>query len=711
MKKFITLVVTAVMTIGSAATVNAATFYDINDVPWEGAKEYISNVSDLELMVGDTDSSGHRVFRANDRITYCEVMQLVYSILKNTGSMENGTDVVLKWKSVMQSAYIPEWAYNCVSYGLENGILSENDVTIFMKGEGINRDSTRENVAVIFGKAIEHLSSTNLSAELTFNDKDKVAATSVPYIDLLSRLSIIVGDDKGNFNPKYYINRAEMAVMTSKTYYKVKEFEDEKNINEQTEASILSGTVILTDDGSASKTIAVSENETGVVSTFTINLSTPVMDDDGFAKTYSDVSIGDIITISSVKDTVASVVINVNNNSASDINEKNNELTGYINNITYSDITFGTKDGEQKRYEFASGIRFYLNDGEVSRDKLYEYAVGRNLIRVNVKLNSNGYVVEIDAEFCDVTGEVSSISDDAVYINFEYSGESKKIKCKLDDTCDYYFEGTETSEHKLNDILEDNKLYAVAEINTFGKATRIDFYYDTYATGILDSMSSSDILFETKYGKKVEYEYDEDVEFTLNGEDTGYRAIKDKLSESDILVSIELNDDELVTKVDAKQLSINGTLLTADANRIALVNDEDARIALNIDSGIECTFNGESISYSTMKKLVSEEKNVMLIEAKMDDENYSVVKMDVVSGKDDEGVVTSFSGSEITFVNSIDIEFTYEVEPAAMGYINGEYVSSISIAREAAFVDGSTLKVTFSSRGYVNRVYVSTETN
>jgi hypothetical protein len=95
----------------------------------------------------------------------------------------------------------------------------------------------------------------------------------------------------------------------------------------------------------------------------------------------------------------------------------------------------------------------------------------------------------------------------------------------------------------------------------------------------------------------------------------------------------------------------------------------------------------------------------------MDDENYSVVKMDVVSGKDDEGVVTSFSGSEITFVNSIDIEFTYEVEPAAMGYINGEYVSSISIAREAAFVDGSTLKVTFSSRGYVNRVYVSTETN
>ncbi len=709
MKKFIALAVTAIMTIGSVVTVSAATFYDINDVPWEGAKEYINSVSDLGLMVGDTDSSGRKVFRANDRITYCEVMQLAYSVLKNAGAMENSADTVSKWKSIMQAAYIPEWAYNCVSYGLENGILSENDVTIFMKGEGVSRNATRENVAVIFGKAIEHLSAINSSAVLTYNDKDKVAATSVPYVDLLSRLSIIVGDDSGNFNPKYYINRAEMAVMTSKTYYEVSELEEEKNTQTQTQVDTLSGTVILTDDGSSSKTIAVSDTETGTVSSFTINSTTLVIDSEGASKSYSDISIGDVITVSSMNGVVTSVVLNEDNNSSA-VNEKDNVLTGYMNNITSSAITFDTEDGEQEWYELASNIKFYLNGGQVSKDDLYEYAVGRNVMKVEVKLNSNGYVEEVDAELCDVKGTVSSISEDAVYINFEYAGKSKKIKCIPTSTCDYYFEGDETSESKMEDLLEDNKLYAVADINNFGKAERIDFYYDTYKTGTLESISSSDIEFKTRYGKTVEYEYDDDVEFTLNGEDVGYRAIKNKFASSDILVSIELSDDELVTKVDAKELNIKGTLVTADTSRIVVV-DDDTRIVLPIDSGIECTFNGESVSYSSMKKLVSEEENVMLVEAEMDEEDYTVVKMTVVSGTDNEGVVSSFSGSEITFVNSIGIEYTYKVEPAAIGYIDGEYVSSLSSAREAAFVDGSTIKVTFSSRGYVNRVYVITESN
>jgi len=653
MKRFIALAVTVIMVIGSVITVSAATFYDINDVPWEGAKEYINSVSDLGLMVGDADSSGHNVFRANDRITYCEAMQLAYSVLKNADATENDTGTVSKWKSVMQAAYIPEWAYNSVSYGLENGILSENDVTIFMKSEGVSRDATRENVAVIFGKAIEHLSEINASAVLSFNDKDKVAPTSVPYIDLLSRFSIIVGDDSNNFNPKYYINRAEMAVIASKTYYKVKEIEDKK----QTDVDAFSGTVILTDDGSSTKTIAVSENETGKVVSYTINSTMPILGSDGTAKAYSDVSIGDIITISSMNGVVVSVIINVDN--ASTETNKSKSLTGYMNNITSSVITFDTEDGEQERYELASNIKFFLNDGQVSRDDLYEYSVGRNVMKVEVKLNSNGYVEEVDAELCDVKGAVSSISDDdEVYINFEYAGKTKKIKCIPTSTCDYYFEGTETNLSKMNDILEDNKLYAVADINTFGKAERIDFYYDTYKTGTLESISSSDISFKTAYGKSVEYDFDDDVDYTFNGSDSSNKAIKNRFasSDSDILVTVELNDDDLVTKVDAKELVVRGTLNTADTSRIVVIDEDETRIALTVDSGIECTFNGENVTYSKMKKLVSEEENTMAVEAEMDDKDYTVVKMTVVSGQNDEGVVKSFSGNEITFVNSIGIE-------------------------------------------------------
>ena len=309
MKKFIALAVMAVMIIGSAITVNAATFYDINDVPWEGAKEYINNVSALNLMVGDTDASDRTVFRAKDRVTYCEAMQIAYSILKNTETMENSTYETSKWEKALQEAHIPEWAYPCVSYGLENGILLESDLGIFMKEAGVNREATRENVAVIFGKAITPLSEVNPAADLGFKDKGEVSETSIPYIDLLSRLSIIVGDDDGNFNPKNYINRAEMAVIASKTYYKAEELKEEL----ASKAETFSGTVMLTENGALSKTIAVNENENGILSTFAIAADVPVTNEEGDAKSYEDISIGDIVTVVSINGTVISVVIDYEN--------------------------------------------------------------------------------------------------------------------------------------------------------------------------------------------------------------------------------------------------------------------------------------------------------------------------------------------------------------------------------------------------------------
>ena len=155
-----------------------------------------------------------------------------------------------------------------------------------IRDSGTNRDSTRENVAVIFGKALSHISKVNTSAELSFKDKAEITATSVPYIDLLARLGILVGDSDGNFNPKNYINRAEMAVIASKSYEKINELKKSEEKPETPATQDFSGTIILTDDGSDNKTIAVSENETGKTATFTLNSSTPVITEDGKTKKY-----------------------------------------------------------------------------------------------------------------------------------------------------------------------------------------------------------------------------------------------------------------------------------------------------------------------------------------------------------------------------------------------------------------------------------------
>ena len=62
MKKYFAVFMAALMSLGTAVSVSAASFSDINNVPWEGAKEYINKVADLGLMVGDTDKSGNKVF-------------------------------------------------------------------------------------------------------------------------------------------------------------------------------------------------------------------------------------------------------------------------------------------------------------------------------------------------------------------------------------------------------------------------------------------------------------------------------------------------------------------------------------------------------------------------------------------------------------------------------------------------------------------------
>ena len=118
MKKYFAVFMAALMSLGTAVSVSAASFSDINNVPWEGAKEYINKVADLGLMVGDTDKSGNKVFRAKDRITYCEAMQLAYSVLEKTGSLETSENTVSKWTDAMKKADIPQWAYTAVAYGL-----------------------------------------------------------------------------------------------------------------------------------------------------------------------------------------------------------------------------------------------------------------------------------------------------------------------------------------------------------------------------------------------------------------------------------------------------------------------------------------------------------------------------------------------------------------------------------------------------------------
>ena len=278
--------------------------------------------------------------------------------------------------------------------------------------------------------------------------------------------------------------------------------------------------------------------------------------------------------------------------------------------------------------------------------------------------------------------------------------------------CEYYLENSKISETKLTKILNESKLYAKAQVNNLGKVKRFDFYYDSNTTGMLKSISSSTVSFKTAYGRTVEYELSDDAELVLDGVNATYREIKNRLKDTDMLVTVEFDKDEdYVTSVNVKSLTLEGMLDVVDSKRIVIVNDE-VRHVIDVpynDTNIYCEYNGEEISYTRMRSIFADEKNPMKIEAEMNEDNYSLKSMIVVSGTVDEGTVKSISGTSITIVNAVGLEYTYKVEPAARGYINDEETSMLTKVREAALKDGATVRVTFSSRDYVNRIYVTTD--
>ena len=184
MKRFLTLATTAALVLGSTnAVAFGSTFADINTVPWPGAATFIDEAASLGLMSGYTEN-GKKYCKPRNKVTYCEATQLMYSIMKTYYKQDVTNETITKWKPIMDAYKIPSWAYNAVAYALDKGILVTNDLTKFMKGN-TQQNANREDVGVIFGKALGKVYTVDMDAKLTFKDAGSISKASVPYLDLL----------------------------------------------------------------------------------------------------------------------------------------------------------------------------------------------------------------------------------------------------------------------------------------------------------------------------------------------------------------------------------------------------------------------------------------------------------------------------------------------------------------------------------------------
>ncbi|MBQ3614635.1 MAG: S-layer homology domain-containing protein [Anaerotignum sp.] len=144
MKKLITFVTAASLLAGSmCTTAYAVTFADINTVTWSGFVPFIEEAAELGLMTGydDEDGSGKKYCKPRNNVTYCEAVQLMYSVMKVYTKQDVSNAAVTKWKPVMSGYDIPSWAYKATAYALENEIIyatTANNDLAKLKGNGKN---------------------------------------------------------------------------------------------------------------------------------------------------------------------------------------------------------------------------------------------------------------------------------------------------------------------------------------------------------------------------------------------------------------------------------------------------------------------------------------------------------------------------------------------------------------------------------------------
>ena len=626
-RKTAILLVACILSMNFSVTSYGASFADINNVPWPGAVTYINTVSDLGLMVGDIDAkTGKSMFRAKDHVTYCETTQLAYALLKKTGKLkQTSTDMVARWTQVMQGYNIPAWAYECVAYALENNIISLTDASRFVtKKNGVvtNNYASRESVAVIFGKFLSHLYNVSTNAALTFKDKNSIASTSVPYVDLLARLNIMVGDTDSNFTPKAAINRAETAVLVSKTYDVLKAYTTNTNTNTppSTTSALVSGTVVSLEQNGNNKLIALSTQK-GDKQGFIVDSDTKLYEGDTTKViNISAIEIGDGVSVeyAGAKATVVRLT--------KDVSPTTTEVKGSVEDVTSSKMVIVKSDKSTESYYFSNNFEIKMENKKISQKELLE-EFEEYALDVTLTLDKDKNITVVDAKKgkeTGTTGILVSISEDELSVKASKNAKTQDFEWISNP--DIYLEGKESTVSRIRRRIDDETLYVKYYLDSKDRVKKV-------------------MVSEDEFGK-------EDNKSTITGT---ISSIDEEEEVKELYASLEsknLEDKEEYDTVDGKVLRMN-----EDEIRV----EEDDEKAKNYDIDRKAKYymenskgEFEDSTYSKVKKaydeaadddddffvtLYIEDDEVVKIEASPERDSY---------GREVTGTITKLSESSIT---------------------------------------------------------------
>ena len=605
MKKTIIAVLSAATLALSSVPAYASVFSDIDTVPWPGAAQYIDEAYELGIITGYIEND-QRLCKPKNNVTYCEAVQLMYALMNSYSGTSVNQSVVSKWQSTMAAENIPSWAYNAVAYALENSILSRNDISIFMASSTVQNNARREDIAVIFGKALSKVYSLASNPTLTYNDKAQIASTSVPYVELLNRLNIMVGDANNNFNPKVNMNRAELSVLVTKTYHTLKD----GNGSGTTTPSTPSGTVVqyagkVTQKTSSGSGYSVSVSVNGKEETFTANATTTVTGTDGKSASLSDVSTGDSVVAVCSGGVATTIIIMAEGDASEDSTSKE---SGTINSIDEDKIVVRS-GSKNKSYDIQDDdIDVSIDGSNSSLSTLIRRFEGGRNYSVDVYLNDDEEVVRIEAK--EGEGEydddaISSVSKSSVKTHggdryyfpdgvedFDKDDELIRLDDKYvtyEDFKDAYDnldddEQMIITDFDLEDEDDDESELKYLEVDTEDLETSNKSSSSADTKGLIKSISKSKVVLDNEDDDEYDFADEDDIDsLEFDGkdydvDDDEFEDFVDAVKDADDEVYIELTLDSHDKITEA----VAYTCTTAEGN-IDSIDTSDRSIEIDND--------------------------------------------------------------------------------------------------------------------------------
>ena len=701
MKKMITFATAASLLMGSMTMpVYGAAFVDIDTVTWSGFKPFLEEAAEIGLMKG-YEENGKMYCKPRNNVTYCEAVQLMYSIMKVYTGQSASDATVTKWKPVISAYSIPTWAYEAVSYGLENSILTTSDLNKLQNG---TKYATREDVGVFFGKAVDTVQGYDIksSATLSYADKASVSAAAVPYLELLNRANLMVGDSDNKFNPKANITRAEMAVLSVKTYNKLTENEAPVTST----ATVAAGTVT---------TAMVMQNGDLFVSVKTAagaGLSLFGVKGEATAKyngekiSFDEIGEGDTVKVSYNGTNLLSIEVTYSKNGLEqEEEEKTTKETYELVDINDSKIT--VKDGsDEEKFYLDDDVKVTL-DGEKSSVSKLEKALEDASYDVTLTLDEDEYVLKVEAVMNDnnpTEGYVTDVDEDEIIIK----AGSKEYKYKLSDDLEIEYDGKSVKFSKFEDDYEDFNYFVSLELNKKLEVEEIIIksMEDEYS-GTLIFINVNRIQFEAG-GDEYEYDLSNDVTVKIDGKKSNVATLRENFKDGKAYtVTVDLNRSDEVTEILAEPKYSNnndGELEFIDEDEITVIVD-DKEYSYDLAKDVEVKINDKKrdlddlIDYADEYKFEVElefdkDGDVEEIHATLTEVNEGELK-DLIPSEKFMTVVAANLNIDLTLANSVDI--TLEGEELTLEELNKQI--------DYAFGDSRIyVKLGYNSSGKVDEI-------